>query len=197
MATPAVASAAIDQSFPAQVEWSEAEYLSLQTNKLVEYKDGRIEVLPVTTLKHQRIALLLYRLLFAYIEERDGGEVLVAPLRVYLRPRLYREPDVIFLSTERAAATDRYPHGADLVMEVVSPDNPEHDYERKRQEYAEAGIPEYWIVDPQREAITVLSLAGRRYAAHGEFALDERATSVLLNGFAVEVSDVFAAGERH
>ena len=130
------------------------------------------------------------------MDEHKLGEVLVAPLRVYLRPQLYREPDVIFLSTERAAVTDKYPHGADLVMEVVSPDNPEHDYERKRREYAEAGIPEYWIVDPQREVITVLTLVGARYAIHGEFGLGEQATSVLLDGFAVEVGEVFAAGER-
>ncbi len=196
MATPAVAPAAIDQSFPTQVEWSEAEYLSLQTNKLVEYKDGRIEVLPVTTLKHQRLVFILQQLLWDYIGERGLGEVLPAPLRVYLRPGLYREPDVIFLSTERAADTDRYPHGADLVMEVVSPDNPEHDYERKRREYAEAGIPEYWIVDPQREVITVLTLDGEWYAVHGEFAVNEWAASVLLDGFSVTVGDVFAAGGR-
>ena len=191
-----LAAATVSRLFSSRITWSEAEYLSLATNKLVEYREGRIEVLPAPTIGHQRIALLLYRLLLAHIEERDEGEVLVAPLRVYLRPHLYREPDVIFLSTERAAATDKYPRGADLAMEVVSPDNPEHDYERKRLEYAEAGIPEYWIVDPQREVITVLTLDGDRYAVHGEFGEGERATSRLLDEFAVAVGEVFAAGER-
>ena len=191
-----LAAATVSRLFSSRVTWSEAEYLSLATNKLVEYREGRIEVLPAPTIWHQRIVLLLCRLLLAHVDEHKLGEVLFAPLRVYLRPQLYREPDVIFLSTERAAVTDKYPHGADLVMEVVSPDNPEHDYERKRREYAEAGIPEYWIVDPQREMITVLSLAGARYAVHGKFGLHEQATSVLLGGFTMEVSGVFAAGER-
>jgi Uma2 family endonuclease len=56
-------------------------------------------------------------------------------------------------------------------------------------------VPEYWIVDPQDEVITVLKLDGGANAVHGEFRLGERATSRLLEGFEVDVAEVFAAGE--
>ncbi len=76
-------------------------------------------------------------------------------------------------------------------MEVVSPDDPQRDTVTKRREYAQAGIPEYWIVDPREEQITVLTLDGQRYAVHGQFGMGETATSVLLDGFQVSVTEVF------
>ena len=84
-------------------------------------------------------------------------------------------------------------NGADLVMEVVSDDDRRRDLEVKRREYATAGIPEYWIVDPKLKTITVLVLEGSSYVAHGEFALGDRATSHLLPGFEADVTTAFAA----
>src|SRR5215207_9800746 len=107
--------------FPYQGDWSEEEYLALNTNLLIEYTDGQLEVLPMPTLAHQFITLYLYDLLRAFVEKRSLGRVLTAPLRVRMRPKKYREPDVIFLSTERLKATQgEYPNGAELVVEVVS-----------------------------------------------------------------------------
>ena len=79
-------------------------------------------------------------------------------------------------------------------MEVVSTgDNDRRrDLREKREEYALAGIPEYWIVDPELGRITVLTLDGTSYAVHGEFSRGEQATSKLLPGFAVDVSTALA-----
>lgn len=60
-------------------------------------------------------------------------------------------------------------------------------------DYAEAGIPEYWIVNPEEETTTVLSLQGEAYVSHGIFRRGEVATSVLLAGFAADVSAVLDA----
>ena len=83
--------------------------------------------------------------------------------------------------------------GADLVVEVVSPDKPERDLVDKRDEYAEAQIPEYWIVNPQNETITVLRLEGSGYVEHGVFGRSAIATSVVLEGFSIVVDAVFDA----
>jgi Uma2 family endonuclease len=90
-----------------------------------------------------------------------------------------------------------YWEGADLAIEIVSPNRKSHerDYTQKRHDYAEGGVFEYWIVDPQDEVITVLKLDGDAYVVHGEFRLGERATSRLLEGFEVSVAEAFAAGE--
>ena len=79
------------------------------------------------------------------------------------------------------------------MVEVVSPDDPDRDLVEKRADYAEARIPEYWIVDPRDETITVLALEGGAYVEHGVFAAGDSAGSRLLQGFAADVTTVFDA----
>ena len=182
--------------FPEQGSWSEQEYLDLNGNRLVEFSHGSIEVLTMPTTAHQLMVLFLYEGLKAFVAPRNVGWPLVAPLRVRLWPGKIREPDVIFMLQEHS---DRIGNevwdGADLVMEVVSNDDRRRDLETKRFEYGRAGIPEYWIIDPQMNEITVLRLEGERYVVHGEFKPGGRATSVLLSGFEVDVAATFAAGQ--
>jgi Uma2 family endonuclease len=183
--------------FPTQGNWTEAEYLALDTNRLVELSNGCLEVLPMPTVLHQLIVRFLHAALEAFVAAHVPGIVLFAPLPVRLWPGQLREPDILYLKPERVRDVRRQPEGADLVMEVVSPgtENRERDLETKREEYARAGIAEYWIVDPEEKRITVLTLDGRAYRVHGEFGPGTQATSVLLAGFAVAVDEVFAAGE--
>jgi len=183
----------IARLFPAQGQWTETDYLALDTNRLVEFSHGVVDVLAMTTQTHQFIALFLYRALLAFVEARRLGEVLAAPLRVRLWPGKIRQPDVVFMHREH---DDRRGEliweGADLVMEVVSEDR-DRDLIDKRREYARAGIPEYWIVDPRDRQISILRLDGDQYGVHGVFVPGERATSALLPGFSVEVERIFAA----
>ena len=183
----------IAQLFPAQGHWSEEEYLALDTNHLIEFSQGQLKVLPFPTFSHQRLVALLYRLLLGFIEERGLGVVMFAPLRIQLGQGKFREPDLVFMAAEHADRLgEQFWRGADLVMEIVSPDDPVRDKVTKRREYAQAGIPEYWIVDPTEASITVLTLCGQEYTLHGEFAATEEASSVLLEGFKVDVDDVFS-----
>jgi Uma2 family endonuclease len=76
---------------------------------------------------------------------------------------------------------------------VVSSSNPGHDLETKRKEYAQAGIAEYWIVNPDGERITVLRLDEDHYIIHGEFQRGASASSPLLPGFTAEVDAVLDA----
>ncbi len=181
--------------FPPQGSWSEEAYFALPGDMLVEFDHGNVEVLPMPTMAHQFIVLHLFRLLDAFVRANDLGWVLAAPLPVRLRPRVYREPDVIFLSADRPdRRAGDYPDGADLVMEVVSGgrEDRRRDQVVKRAEYAAAGIPEYWIVDPEESAITVLRLQNGEYVEHGRFT-SGLAPSALLPGFAVDVAGVWAA----
>ena len=182
----------IARLFPGQGQWSEEEYLALDTNKLVEFSHGQLEVPPMPTERHQDIVFFLAQMLALFVNARRLGKVLPAPLHIQLWPGKIREPDVVFMSAANAhRRSNRFWTGADLVMEVVSPDDPQRDTVIKRREYAQAGIPEYWIVDPREEQITVLSLDGERYAVHGQFGMGEMATSSLLDGFQVSVTQVF------
>ena len=180
---------------PLQGLWTDEQYLALtnQTNHLIEFTDGAIEVLPMPTSGHQVMLLLLYDLFRAAIQ-RIGGKILVAPLRMRVRSGMYREPDILMLlNAADPRYQDAYWLGADLVVEIVSPDHPERDTEQKPLDYAEAVIPEYWIVNPLESTITVLRLEGRAYREHGVFRRGERATSRVLEGFDVSVDEVFDA----
>jgi Uma2 family endonuclease len=179
----------IAQLFPAQGHWSEQEYFHLanSTNRLIEFSDGRIEVLTMPTMTHQLILQFLFGSLDAFTRAGRLGTVMLAGIRVRLSQGKYREPDVLFMLAEHASRMgEQFWDGADLVMEVVSEDR-RRDLETKRIECTEAGIPEYWIVDPREARITVLSLEGSSYVVLGEYGKGERAVSRLLSGFSMDV----------
>jgi Uma2 family endonuclease len=194
----------IARFFPPQGQWTEDDYLSLEDHYgahiRVELSEGRLEVLPVPTEPHQFIILFLVDYLRAFAREHAPGAVLFSGTRVRLRFRnevKFREPDVVYMSAKHAARRHtEYWDGADLLMEVVSGDAKDRvrDWKTKPQEYAAAGIPEYWIVDPDKKVIRVLTLKGKSYRRHGDFKPGDQATSVLLPGFEVAVDAVFAAG---
>lgn len=79
------------------------------------------------------------------------------------------------------------------MVEVVGEHDPSRDWVTKRHEYAQAGVPEYWIVDPRKGTIVVLLLEGEAYRTYGEFGRSALATSATLAGVAVPVDAVFAA----
>ena len=82
---------AIAELFPAQGTWSEDEYLDLHTNRLVEFSNGYLEVLPMPTTSHQQIVAYLYGLLLAFVRTHDLGTVLFAPLRIRLWRAKFRD----------------------------------------------------------------------------------------------------------
>jgi Uma2 family endonuclease len=184
--------------FPAQGRWSESAYLSFSqhANRLVEFSNGFVEVLPVPTQYHQMIVLALYRVLYQFVQEGRLGTLLVAPLRVQLWPGTYREPDLVFmLAGHKARRGNDYWQGADLVVEVVSPSNADHDRAIKRDEYARAGILEYWLVEPETETIMVLTLQEGGYQEYGVFGRGAIASSPLLDGCSIEVASIFETDE--
>jgi Uma2 family endonuclease len=183
---------------PLQGLWTVEQYLRLtnQTNRLIEFTDGTLEVLPMPTKYHQAILRLLF-LAFLPVMQQIGGDVYFAPLRLQIRQGKLREPDLLLvLDKSDPRAQNEFWLGADLVVEIVSPDHPERDTEQKRREYAEAGIAEYWVVNPINQldqTITVLTLDGTSYREHGVFHRGQQAASKLLADFAISVDEVFDA----
>ena len=187
--------ALLREVLPPQGGWSDEEYLWLtdRCSRLVEFTDGHVQELPMPTFTHQAILAFLYRLFHAHLEPR-GGVVMFSALRMRIREGKFREPDLLLLRDRSdSRCQDRYWLGADLVVEVVSPDYPDRDVVEKRADYAEARIPEYWIVDPRDETITVLALEGGGYVEHGVCTRGHAVASRLFDGFAVDVTAVFDA----
>lgn len=185
----------IAELFPEQGSWTEEEYMRLPGNRLIEFSDGMVEILPMPSQRHQKIVGFLYTLLLSFITARQLGDVLVAPFKIRLWPGKNREPDVMFMFASNSHRRfEEYWEGADLVMEVVSPDDPNRDIVKKKEEYAKAGIPEYWLVNPINQTITVFVLAqgSSLYQEVGVYSKGDVAVSQLLEGFMVDVAAVFA-----
>ena len=175
--------------------WTEAQYLALTngSNRLLEFTDGHIEVLPVPTRQHQAVSQFLFLALYFFVRG-IGGNVFYAPLRLRIREGKFREPDLLLVTdAEDPRCRNDYWLGADLVVEVVSPDNPTRDLIDKRMDYAEAGIPEYWIANPVACTLTVLVLSDDEYREHGVFRSGEQAGSPILPGFSMDVKEMFEA----
>jgi len=184
--------------FPAQGTWTAEDYFNLdgmwEGVPRVELSNGNLEVLPMPTELHQIIVFFLLRLLDQFTAKHAPGLVLPAGMRIKLKSGKYRDPDLVYMRAENAhRRREDFWLGADLVMEVVSGDAKDikRDWETKVREYAQSGIPEYWIVDPKKLVIRVLTLKGKAYKVHGDFSPGSNATSPLLPGFLVRVDDVF------
>ena len=173
--------------------WTQAQYLKLtnQSNRLLEFTDGRIEILPIPTQEHQAISRFLFLALY-FFAQGIGGNVFYAPLRLRIRDGKFREPDLLLVTdADDPRCRNDYWLGADLVVEVVSPDNPDRDLIDKRKDYTEAGIPEYWIANPIAGTLTVLVLSGVEYREHGVFRPGKQVDSPSLPCFSVDVREIF------
>ncbi|MBI3244240.1 MAG: Uma2 family endonuclease [Chloroflexi bacterium] len=176
--------------------WSEEAYLvfSEAFNRPMELSNGRLVVLPMPTLTHQRILKRYINLVTDWLKENNIGEVLFAPHPVRLWPGKYREPDFMFwLNENRDRMGERESGPPDLAVEIISPSNEPHDTETKFREYAQAGIPEYWIINPQARRVSVYTLDGRTFKLSGQFNSGDHARSILLNGFELAVDDLLSA----
>ena len=184
--------------YPRQGDWSEADFLEFETSNFpAELVDGCLEFLPMPTPSHQRLSRYLARRLEDAVAAESLGEVLCAPCPVRLWEGRMREPDVFLVRSERQVEGDKPPNGADLVIEIVSPGstNRERDLVAKRNDYAKAGVAEYWIVDPDEQTVIVLSLDGQAYRTHGEFQPGTAATSPLLPKFQINVKELFESAQ--
>ena len=153
-----------------------------------EWVDGKVTVFMPPTIRHARIVRFLYLLLGMYLEPRDLGEVLAAPVEMRIVPgRSSREPDLLFVARDhRDRIADKRVEGpADLVVELISDDSVTRDRVDKFREYEAAGIPEYWLLDPrprqQRADFYQLTGAGTYRPVSPD--ADGRYHSVVVPGF--------------
>jgi Uma2 family endonuclease len=132
----------------------------------------------------------------AWLREHPVGEVYAAPLDVILSDVDVVEPDLLFVSNERAEVLGTWIHGApDLVVEILSPGTRRTDETTKRRLYERAGVREYWIVDDEIEVVKVY-----RRQDDGSFAREAELsreaghslTTPLLRGFSLSLAELFA-----
>lgn len=118
---------------------------------LAEWVQGEVVMTSPASDQHQAIVGFLGNILLPFVEEHNLGVVRIAPFQMKLEHG--REPDLLFVSNEhRARLQATHLEGpADLVIEILSPQSQNQDRGAKFYEYEQAGIPEYWLIDPMRQ----------------------------------------------
>lgn len=168
------------------------DYLLLPDDgKRHEIIDGEHYVNPAPNTKHQKIVGNLHALIWNYTRQVRSGTVFIAPCDVILADEDVVQPDVLYITPERASIVqDRGIHGApDLIIEVLSDSTRRVDQTLKLKRYGRFGVQEYWLLDPHAETVALY----RRTAGGLEpAAAHDPITSPLLPGFALPLSEIFA-----
>jgi Uma2 family endonuclease len=181
---------------PEQGEWTYNDWLKLPDDGYrYEVIDRVLYISPPPTVRHQRSIIRFVDLFLAFLKLSPVGEVLIAPVGVRLPNQpVPLQPDIVFVRAEHLdIIREHYIEGVpDLLVEILSPSNWLYDRREKMRLYQEAGVPEYWIVDPRAETIEIYALEQSLYRMAGQYDRGAVAPSLALPGFQVPVEAIFA-----
>ncbi len=185
-------------AWPAQGEWTYEDCQRLpEDGQRYEVIRGHLYVSPPPIYDHQYVVGQLYWHLSGFVRQGDLGVVLMAPFDVLLPKRIASpvEPDLLFIRTENLPRKgDKYFAGVpDLVVEVLSPSTRRVDTRIKLEAYRDAGVPEYWVVDPKAETVVIYSLSGdgKSYVELCRGAVGDIVGSAVLPGLRVPAAGLF------
>jgi Uma2 family endonuclease len=164
-----------------------------EDGKRYEVIGGELLVNPAPRRDHQEVVANLDWILQRFLRETGLGRVYTHPVDVYLGRHDIVQPDLLVIRSARLhiyRAEGIVAEPPDIVVEIMSPSTRGTDQVRKMALYARAGVPEYWLVDPERRMMVIHRLAGDEYAA---IAADAEGVIVshVLGGLRVDPCEVF------
>jgi len=162
-----------------------------------ELIDGEHYVTPSPNTRHQRISGRLYLLIGNWLQEHPVGQLFYAPFDVVFSNIDVVEPDLLYMSNERAAEvlTEKHVRGVpELVIEIASPGTRRRDETLKRRLYERSGVTEYWVVDPDVDVVRAYRLSGEGFGRPVELSAEagDVLTTALLPGLEIPLARVFA-----
>jgi Uma2 family endonuclease len=179
---------------PPQGSWTYEDYAALPDDgHRYEIVNGVLVMTPAPTPEHQDIVLEIAAYLRIHIKLAGLGRVFPSPIDVDLGPKNVFQPDVVVVLNahlDRVAAK-KIVGAPDLVVEVVSPGSGVMDRIAKYAIYARAGIPEYWIVKPEKKTVEIFVLEDGEYGSLGIFGGQQTLSSRVVPGSSVRVEQFF------
>ena len=171
-------------------EYTIEDIYALPDGQRAELIDGQMYMMAPPTRRHQQVLLSLSRKIADYIDKKGGScEVDIAPFAVFLNEddKNYVEPDIsVICSPDKL--TDKGCTGApDWIIEIVSPGSRRTDYYTKLFKYRTAGVREYWIVDPEKNRITVYSFESDDTA---EYTFSEAVKAGIYDDLEIDFSSI-------
>jgi Uma2 family endonuclease len=161
-----------------------------------EIIDGEHYVTPSPNTKHQQVSGSLYLLIASWLETHPIGRIFYAPYDVLFSDFDIVEPDLLYLSDERAKTviTPQHVRGApELVVEIASPGTRKRDETIKRRLYERSGVTEYWVVDPEVDVVRVHQRSGELFGRAIELSRDagDVLATPLLPGLDLPLARIF------
>ena len=181
-------------------KYTYADYAAKPDDEQWELIDGVLyQMAAGASARHQEVSENFGSLMGDHIRPRRLGRLYRPRFDLILPGETAVEPDLMFVSAaRRRIITTRGCEGPpDLVVEVLSPSNPRHDLERKRELYARHGVPEYLILEPNEETVLALaepaiSAGEGTYGSERLYRLDDMLTIAAIPGLVIAVADIFA-----
>lgn len=130
-----------------------------------ELIDNSLYMSPAPTTNHQEIVMVLTSQLYLFITKKKQGKLYAGPIDVYLNKANAFQPDIIFIASDNLhlIKEDGIYGAPDLVIEVLSPGTKKLDLNQKKSAYEQAGVKEYWVVDPVTRESTGFQLLKDKY----------------------------------
>ncbi len=176
------------------VKFTYEDYQHTPADQRYELLDGELIMAPAPNLEHQRVSTQLGWRLAQFAAEKGIGEVFFAPCDVVLSNTDVVQPDLLFVSHERAhllLGGANVLGAPDLVVEILAPSTAGRDRTLKRALYAKHRVQEYWQVAPDARTATVLRLDRDAFELVGLYGEGQTLTSPTLAGFAVDLNEIF------
>ena len=161
---------------------------ALPEGKRAELIDGKIYYMAPPSRKHQQLLLSLSRSIADYIDSNHGScEVDIAPFAVFLNAddKNYVEPDISVVCDPNKLNDKGCVGAPDWIIEIVSPGSRHMDYFTKLFKYRTAGVREYWIVDPDKDRVTVYNFDSDSME---EYSFTDNIPSGIYPGFSLNLS---------
>jgi len=172
-----------------------SDYWELPEGEPVELIQGRLIVSPSPNSFHQTLLMCLSKI-FWDIAGQSGGRAFVAPMDVVFSEDSIVQPDLVYISKERRNIVKQRVEGSpDLLIEILSESNVRRDRIDKLNLYAEYGVAEYWIVDPDERQFDFLINRDGRFEIQPQ--RDDRYASPRLPELAIQLADFWAEVDRH
>lgn len=167
------------------------QYEALPEDIRAEVFDGQIYYMSSSSQDHQTISTELTTILNLYIRNSKGNcKVFHAPFDVKLSdmPLTVVQPDLMIICDKGKLDGKRCNGAPDFIIEIVSPSNPADDYIRKLYYYKNAGVREYWIIDPRRKIVTVNYFEGNRLNV--QYSFDSAIKVNIYDDLYINFSDI-------